>query len=76
MHHWAIDLLPQCWPQHRGWTDLRRELVACHGPGAPWILGLAVSVGRTFPVIKRAMGHARACSVVTIGGTRVAPAAR
>jgi alkylhydroperoxidase family enzyme len=47
--------------------DALRERVRSHyGDEALIELGLAMAVGRTFPVIKRTLGYAKSCSLVKI----------
>lgn len=53
--------------------ELRTALTARHGVNAPWLLALALSVARCFPVIKRATGHAHSCQRVHIGGEAIVP---
>lgn len=51
---------------------LREEVVQHYGAGAPYCLGLALSVARAYPVLKRAMGHAHTCQRVEVGGELIA----
>ncbi|NND67702.1 MAG: hypothetical protein HKN19_08955 [Halioglobus sp.] len=50
---------------------LREEIVASHGESAVVALSLAAATGRTWPVIKRGLGHGQACRLVTVGDVTV-----
>ena len=45
------------------------------GRKGPAILGMALTIGRIFPVLKRAMGHAHGCVRLDVAGRSVTPAA-
>lgn len=48
-------------------AQLREEIVARYGESAVVALSLAAATGRTWPVIKRALGHGQACRRITVG---------
>lgn len=48
--------------------DRRAEVERRFGAKGPALLGLALTIGRIFPVLKRAMGHAHACTRLEIAG--------
>ncbi len=52
-------------------ADLRDEIVARYGEAAVVALSIAAATGRTWPVIKRGLGHGQACSLVTVGDSAV-----
>jgi len=52
-------------------ADLRSEVITRHGEGAVVALSLAAATGRTWPVIKRGLGHGQACRLVTVGEVAV-----
>ncbi len=59
----------------RGELEAARAAVIEHfGARGPACLGLALSVGRTYPVLKRAMGHAQTCVALDVGGVPIAAA--
>jgi hypothetical protein len=45
------------------------------GRRGPALLGMALTIARIFPVLKRAMGHAHACTRLDVAGRIVTPAA-
>lgn len=55
-------------------NSLRAEVEDEFGPNGPFCFGLALSIARIYPVIKRAMGHAHTCSQVSVAGNVVATA--
>ena len=50
---------------------LRAEIAARYGEAAVVSLSIAAATGRTWPVIKRGLGHGQACSLVTVGDAAV-----
>lgn len=53
---------------------LRDAVTARFGRRGPWYLSLALSTARLYPVMKRATGHARACTRLKVGGETITPA--
>ncbi len=45
---------------------LRQQLVASHGPVAVAEIALRVAAAHVFPVVKRALGHYRSCSLAPL----------
>jgi hypothetical protein len=52
--------------------ELREVIVAKWGKKALIALSLRAMSGRNFPVLKRAMGHAKTCQRVRIGNSEIA----
>lgn len=58
-----------------GLDELRAEVVATWGRPALVTLALAIAATRTYPLVKYALGHGRACQRLRVGGVDVHPAA-
>ena len=54
---------------------LREKIVARYGEAAVVALSIAAATGRTWPVIKRGLGHGQVCRRVTVGDVAVDAAA-
>jgi len=54
--------------------DLRDEVIRMHGPKALASLALGITAARMYPMLKLALGHARACVQVRVGAQTFAPA--
>lgn len=52
-------------------AQLRQEIIDRHGEAAVVALSIAAATGRSWPVIKRGLGHGQACSLVTVGDVAV-----
>jgi hypothetical protein len=55
--------------------DLRAEVVRTWGPRGLVTLTLAIAATRTYPLVKYALGHGRACQRLRVAGLEVRPAA-
>jgi len=56
---------------HAPADDLREEVVARWGRSGLATLALAITVGRSYPTMKYALGHGQACQRVTVAGEPV-----
>ncbi len=54
---------------------LRDEITARYGQAAVVALSISAATARSWPVIKRGLGHGQACSLVTVGDVAVEAAA-
>ena len=53
--------------------DLREEIVRRWGRKALIAVAFCIASGRTFPVLKYALGHGHSCQRIEIGGATLAP---
>lgn len=56
--------------------ELRDEIVAGFGRQAWVACSFAAAMARTYPVLKRGLGHGKACQLVNVDGDMVAPRAK
>ncbi len=57
--------------RHAEADDLRDEALRRWGPRAPIALAFAVVMGRFYPTLKYALGHAKACTRVEVAGRTI-----